>query len=149
MKHLNLTSEEFHSTLAELYSNSIIDIQYVPFLVDLVSIAVIAQGPPNHICSLARGFLKHLPSATVNLGKKESWLLALIRLPATAARQIMSELPEVAASLGITLTCYRALTFRSYQWDFYQRILREDGTWDDDVSAMLSQIRLPYPDDRS
>jgi hypothetical protein len=147
LKLLNLTPKTFLSGLSELCRKSIIDIQYVPGFVDLVSIAAIAQGPSRHLYSLARGFLKHSPSAAVNLGKKGTWLLSLLRLPVPVARRILSELPETAASMGIALTCYRALSFRSYQWDFYQRILKDDRTWDEDVSAMLSQIRLPYPDD--
>lgn len=31
--------------------------------------------------------------------------------------------------------------FRSYTGDFYQRLLKPDGTWDDDVSGLLSQVR--------
>ena len=42
---------------------------------------------------------------------------------------------------GVNIRCMRPTTFRRYTSNLYQRLLKDDGTWDDDVSAFLSQAR--------
>ncbi len=36
---------------------------------------------------------------------------------------------------------YRVNAYAAYTHNLYQRLLRPDGTWDDDISGFLSQIR--------
>ncbi|MFX1367237.1 MAG: hypothetical protein ACFFAY_01375 [Promethearchaeota archaeon] len=147
LEQIGLTLDGLSSSLNELKEKSIVDIQYAPTFVDLVSMVLVAQGPSERICSLSRSILKHTPSATLNLGNGADWFMAITRLPIRIARRFELELPREAAMEELNLTCHRARSFRSYQWKFYQRILKQDRTWDNDVSAMLSQIRLPPPED--
>jgi hypothetical protein len=147
LEQFGLTQQSLRRNLLELKQKGIIDIAYLPNLTDLVSIAILAQGDRNSTCSLARSVLSFAPSATSMVGKKGEWLLALCRLPSPDAHQLMAELPNAAAIRNVTLRCNRTLSLRSYSWDFYQRLLRDDGNWDDDVSIMLSQIRIPHQDE--
>ena len=149
LNHFSITSAELHSALVEMKDKSIIDLHYTPVFRDLVTVAIVGQGPPVRVCSLTRGFLKHTPSATVSIGRNSEWFLIMTRLPSSGAHRVISSLPAIASEEEITLTCHRTMSYRSYLWKFYQRLLREDGTWDDDVTAMLSQIRLPPPDDEN
>jgi hypothetical protein len=142
-----LTSDKLYTILSDLQEKTIIDIIYAPVFRELMTVAVIAHGPPSRICSLSRGFLKHSPSATTSIGKKAEWLLVLARLPLQTANSVIGTLPQIANQHDVTLSCHRVVSWRSYLWKFYQRILKEDGLWDDDVSAMLSQIRLPLPEE--
>jgi len=147
LNYRGLSREELTQTLRMLQTKSIIDVTYSPALPNLMTITIIAQGASAQICSLARGFLRHTPSAKAMLGKASSWLFTLTRLPPPIAHQMIATMPSAAEERNIALTCHRVSSFRSYTWDFYQRLLREDGSWDEDVSAMLSQIRIPYQDD--
>jgi hypothetical protein len=144
LDQFGLTPKSLSESLEDLRDRGIIDIAYLPNLTDLLSIVILAQGDSNATCSLARSLLKYAPSATSMLGKNGEWLLALCRMPAPEAHQLMATLPDAAVNRNVTLRCNRTLSLRSYTWDFYQRLLRSDGSWEDDVSAMLSQIRIPF-----
>jgi hypothetical protein len=130
--------------LEELRAKGVITTAYRPNLWNLTTIVVLAQGESERVCSLARGLLKYTPTAMTMISMGGKWLLSLIRVPPSAAHEVVAALPEKAAEHGVTVRCDRASSFRSYVQDFYSRLLLEDGTWEDDVSAMLSQIRVPY-----
>ncbi len=146
LQKLGLTREELLDAIMEMKKKTVVDISYTPVFRNHMTIALIAQGRSGQICSFVQGFLKHSPSATVFVARGGRWSLIMARVPPSIARQIMIELPGKAAEQDLALSCYRVVSYRSYSWRFYQRILNEDDTWNDDVSAMLSQIRLPYPD---
>ena len=144
LQYMKLTREETQTILSDLVKKGAVDIIYAPNLTDLLTVSIIGQGPVEHVCSLGRGLLRYTPSSTVMIGKDGKWIQAMTRMPASIAHQIMALLPSVASEYGVTLRCNRTTSFRSYAWDFYQRQLKQDGSWDDDVSGMLSQIRVPY-----
>ncbi|MFX0108473.1 MAG: hypothetical protein ACFE7R_09335 [Candidatus Hodarchaeota archaeon] len=141
LDQLELSKDTLLRTLSELRENSAIEIMYSPVMRGLMTTAVLAQGKAPQICSIARALLVHMPSATVSLGKEGNWLLGLIRLPTQHVHQLMNRFPSEATNNDVNLSCHRALAFRSYTWDFYQRLLQDDGSWDDDISDILSQIR--------
>ncbi len=147
VEYMGLTRSELLHALQEMKEIGIITVAYVPNVLDLMTLAVIAQGKAANVCSLSRAFLKYSPTATVHLAKDGEWLLALTRQPISTAHHLMAILPEEAARHGITLRCNRTTSFRSYQGRFYTRMLREDGTWETDISPMLSQIRVPFQDE--
>ncbi|MFX1272087.1 MAG: hypothetical protein ACFFAX_10395 [Promethearchaeota archaeon] len=144
IEYMGLSRSQLLSSLKEMNEKGVISILYVPNVLDLMMIAVIAQGKAGNICSLARAFMKHSPTATVHLAQKGKWLLVLSRQPTSTAHRLIATLPEESAKVGIALRCNRLTSFRSYTRGFYRRLLRDDGTWKDDVTQMLSQIRLPY-----
>jgi hypothetical protein len=147
VEYMGLTRSELLHALQEMKEKGIITVTYVPNVLDLMTVAVIAQGKAANVCSLSRAFLKYSPTATVHLAKEGEWLLALSRQPMSTAHHLMAILPEEAAKHGITLRCNRTTSFRSYQGRFYTRMLREDGNWETDISPMLSQIRVPFQDE--
>ena len=67
--------------------------------------------------------------------------IILSRLPERSAYQIASTLPSEAYNQEMQVRCLRPTSYQSYRYNLYQRLLRIDGTWDDDVSAFLSQAR--------
>ncbi|MFW9887733.1 MAG: hypothetical protein ACFFER_06090, partial [Candidatus Thorarchaeota archaeon] len=147
--HMGLSRPQLLSALEEMKEKGIIETTYFPTLPDLMTVAVIAQGNAYNVCSLSRAFLGYSPTATVHLAKKGEWLLALSRLPTSTAHHLIATLPEEAAERGIALRCSRPTTFRSYRWGFYRRLFKEDGSWENDVTQMLSQIRVPYQEEAS
>ncbi len=55
--------------------------------------------------------------------------------------ELAMSLPQAGQEHEIAIRCFRPHTLRSYNHSLYQRLLREDGKWDDDVSGFLSQAR--------
>jgi hypothetical protein len=144
IKYMGLSRPQLLSALKEMRKKGIISTVYYPELLDLMTVVVIAQGTANSVCSLSRAFLRYSPTATVHLAKNGEWLLALSRQPTSAAHHLIATLPEESAERGIALRCNRPTSVRSYRWGFYRRLLKEDGSWENDVTQMLSQIRVPY-----
>ncbi|MFW9911415.1 MAG: hypothetical protein ACFFEU_03035 [Candidatus Thorarchaeota archaeon] len=149
VRYRGLSRSQLHSALDEMMGKGIIDTTYFPVIPRLMMVAVIAQGHASNVCSLGRAFMKYSPTATVHLAKKGEWLLALSRQPTSTAHHLIATLPAQAAERGIALRCNRLTSFRSYTWSFYRRLLKEDGSWENDVTHMLSQIRVPYQDENA
>ena len=87
------------------------------------------------------GFLKNTPTSLVMIDDLRNQAIILSRLPETTAYELAANLPEQGFDKGLNIRCLRPTTFQSYTHNLYQRLLKEDGTWDDDVSAFLSQAR--------
>lgn len=147
--YMGLSRPQLLSALEEMKEKGIIETTYFPTLPDLMTVTVVAQGNVNNVCSLGRAFLRYSPTATVHLAKKGEWLLALSRQPTSTAHHLIATLPEEAAERGIALRCNRPTSLRSYRWGFYRRLLKEEGSWESDVTQMLSQIRVPYQEETS
>ncbi|MCJ7817393.1 MAG: hypothetical protein MUP60_00955 [Candidatus Thorarchaeota archaeon] len=75
------------------------------------------------------------------LGEKGEQSILLSRLPEASLYELATKLPPIGLDNGLTIRCLRPTTFQSYTHNLYQRLLKDDGTWDDDVSAFLSQAR--------
>jgi hypothetical protein len=144
LKSIGITSRELKRSISEMVNRNICKAIYLPRRVGLISLVIQAQGPAEHLCSLSRALLKHSVTCSAYLGKDGEWLSALIRLPPSAVHEILATLPEHSAEVGISSRCYRTKSYRSYLRGFYQRLLQEDGTWNTDISGMVSQIRVPY-----
>jgi hypothetical protein len=144
VEYKGLSRPELLLALEEMKEKGIIETIYSPALPDLMTVAVIAQGNANSVCSLGRALLRYSPTATLHLARKGEWLLALSRQPTSITHHLIAALPEEAAERGIALRCNRPTSLRSYRWGFYRRLLREDGSWENNVTQMLSQIRVPY-----
>jgi hypothetical protein len=67
--------------------------------------------------------------------------IVLSRLPEEDVHKLVSELNQQGIQQDVVIRCMRPRAFRSFTFDFYHRLLRPDGTWDDDVSGFLSQAR--------
>jgi hypothetical protein len=108
---------------------------------NLVSLAIIAQGQKDHVCSLVNSLLQNTPTCSVMLGDDYETALIISRIPEESIQDITSLLPRVALENNIQLRCLVPRAFRSFQSAIHQRLLKDDNTWDDDVSAFLSQAR--------
>lgn len=145
VEYRGLSRSQLLSALEEMRDRGIIDTRYIPTTIPgLMMVATIAQGNASNVCSLGRSLMKYSPTATVHLAKNGEWLLALSRQPTSTAHHLIASLPAEAAERGIALRCNRLTSFRSYTWSFYKRLLKDDGSWENDVTQMLSQIRVPY-----
>jgi hypothetical protein len=135
------TSKKIKSHLEDLLERNIVEIFYEASNQNLLSLATIINGPPKKVTSISRAFLEFTPTTLMMLGDSGEQSILLSRLPETAFYEIASELPQRGLEQGITIRCLRPTTFQSFTHDLYQRLLKDDGTWDDDVSSFLSQAR--------
>jgi hypothetical protein len=53
----------------------------------------------------------------------------------------LSALPSRGQEEGLTIRCLQPRTLWNYTRTLYQRLLKDSGTWDEDVSGFLSQAR--------
>jgi len=135
-----ITREQFKFTLTKLKKLNL-RMQYNPTPSDLVSIFILAQGEPKHVCSMVRGFLSQTPTTTARVSRNGESCYLISRVPDDVLHELVAILPSRAQEYGIKARCMPITAYQSYLHDFYTRLLMEDGSWDDDVSAMLSQIR--------
>ncbi|TFG32552.1 hypothetical protein EU527_09890 [Candidatus Thorarchaeota archaeon] len=127
--------------LSSLSKRGVIRLTYEATNEKLISLATIANGPSKKVTSLCSSFLDNTPSTLVMLGENSEQAIMLSRVPETSAHELVSRLPKLGLDEGLVIRCLRPVTFQSYTHNLYQRLLRDDGTWDDDVTAFLSQAR--------
>ena len=106
-----------------------------------MSLAVIIQGKNSKVYSLVSSFMINTPTTYARLNEAGENAVLLTRLPEKSVYEIVSQLTSRGLEQDVNIRCMRPTTFRRYTSNLYQRLLREDGTWDDDVSAFLSQAR--------
>lgn len=127
--------------LSNLVKKKLMKLTYEVSDRSLVSLAIITQGKSNRIHSLVSSFLKYTPTSYARLDEVGENAVILTRLPEESVYDIASQLTSKGIEHGVNIRCMRPTTFRRYTSNLYQRLLRNDGTWDDDVSAFLSQAR--------
>lgn len=135
------SKEKARSILNRLAKEGIIQISYFIWEMSLVSLLTFAQGPPSRIYSMADAFLQNTPTSLAMVGSEGKNAIILSRLPEDQMHELTSTLPQTAYENDIAVRCMRPRSYRSYRSSLFQRILKPDGSWDDDVSALLSQAR--------
>jgi len=136
-----IDTRKWRRIITNLVDRELIRARYDVLDGKLLSIATIAQGPPNQIASLVESLLNNTPSSLAMIGDDGKSGIVLSRLPESSAYEITSNLPNEALKQDVQIRCLRPTSYQSYSYNLYQRLLRNDGTWDDDVSAFLSQAR--------
>jgi hypothetical protein len=86
--------------------------------------------------------LKYCPTTYVYIGKGGSVAFGLSRVPKEHVHVIQDALIKAAHEEGLKLRFVVPSRMLSYTRTIYQRLLNEDGTWDDDVSDFLEQARM-------
>ena len=141
LSYWKLTAAKIRSVLTDLQQKGILKISYEAQDPDLVSMLTIAQGDGQKICSLSNAFLEQTPTSLVMLGEECSKAVILTKLPAEDVFRLQSLLPERGHEENLSVRCLRPRAHLSYTGSLYQRLLKADGTWDDDISGFLSQAR--------
>ena len=138
---LQTSMDNLKEKIATFLDNGLIQLQYVPAIHGLASICLHIMGDTPQLYSIARASLKHLPSATALVSEKRKLCIIMARVPEDRAYEILVDLPAKVTDYGFTMKGYRVSAYAGYLHNLYQRLLKPDGTWDDDISDLLSQIR--------
>lgn len=141
IEYFEIDTKILKSTIKKLTRRNVIDIAYETNDDQLISLATIIQGKEDNLRSLVIAFLKHTPTSLVMVDDSYNQVVAISKMPESTAYELASSLPERGFDLGLNIRCMRPTIFKSYTHNLYQRLLKEDGTWDDNVSAFLSQAR--------
>ena len=141
MKYFGFTNRQLRRILSDLIQRNIIQISYEVSDEHLLSLATIAQGKNQNIIALTESLLENTPTSLAMLTAEGSKAIILSKIPETSVYELARGLPKIGIEQGLNVRCMRPTTFKSYTHNLYQRLLRDDGTWDDDVSAFLSQAR--------
>jgi hypothetical protein len=136
-----ISRRTMRTVLTDLHKRGILDYYYEITDHDLISLFLFAEGEIAQISSLVESFLSQTPTSLAMLSEKGRSCVIMARVPETEVHTIASELPSLADSNGVKLRIMRPRAIRTYSHNLYQRLLKPDGTWDDDVSAFLSQAR--------
>ncbi|MFW9843589.1 MAG: hypothetical protein ACFFEV_03350 [Candidatus Thorarchaeota archaeon] len=127
--------------ISNLVKRKLMKLTYEVTDTTLISLAIIAQGENNRVCSLVSSFMKNTPTSYGRLDERGENAVILTRLPEESVYEIVSQLTTRGLDYDVNIRCMRPTTFRRYTSNLYQRLLKEDGAWDDNVSAFLSQAR--------
>ncbi|MHA1961874.1 MAG: hypothetical protein ACW99U_16830 [Candidatus Thorarchaeota archaeon] len=145
-KYWRFTKKTLQRIMEDLRDKGILKVSYRPILQNLNSILTFAQGDSSTVCSLTRAFLKNTPSTTAYLQQDAKTCFLLSRLPRGKVAEITSSLTTVGHDAGLRVRCFPMTWYSGYNHNLFSRLLRDDGSWDDDVEDLLSQIRVPYQD---
>jgi hypothetical protein len=141
LSNLNLSRRLIKTTITNLVKHKVMKLSYDVSDPSLISLAVIVQGKNDSVTSLFSAFLKYVPSSFVRLNETGDRGVILSRLPEESVYDLASQLTFRGAENDLSIRCLRPTTFQRYTSNLYQRLLKNDGTWDDNVSAFLSQAR--------
>ncbi|MFW9909386.1 MAG: hypothetical protein ACFFEF_12495 [Candidatus Thorarchaeota archaeon] len=136
-----LDRKKVQHLLSNLSKRDVIQLFYDASDQKLITLATIIQGVPEKVISLCSSFLEYTPTTLAMLGDGGKQSILLSRLPETPAYELATQLSTLGFEQGLTIRCLRPTTFQSFTHNIYQRLLNDDGTWNDDVSAFLSQAR--------
>ena len=141
-QYWNTTKTEGKRILTGLRDKGVIDISY-RFRVsgDLIPVTVIVEGQPKSVYSITKALLESCPTTRTLISENGSLSINTCRIPLEQKEEVFVELPRIAKENGITVRPLTVTAFRNYEGSLFQRIIRDDGTYDDDVSNFLSQIK--------
>ncbi len=140
--HYAIPKGEIKDGLTRLSEQGIVSMRYLLSMQKLTSLCIIANGPSMNVCSLTRALLKHTPSAHARVSDNGNSSVIISRVPSEKAHSLMSSLPEAGAANGVKLRILPISAYMVYRHNLFQRLLKEDGSWDDDISGLLGQARL-------
>ncbi|MBD3406890.1 MAG: hypothetical protein GF411_12305 [Candidatus Lokiarchaeota archaeon] len=138
--HFDVEPESMISAFEKLKGVNALDYFYRPTFYSIPSVLTIAQGPKPKILSLTRALLKYLPTTTAHVSENLEKLYAFSRIPQPDLYKLMKQLPAIALDDGMVVRIDNVRGFESYKNNRFQRLLRQDGSWDEDLSGLLSQI---------
>jgi hypothetical protein len=141
INNLGMKKTQIRSHLSNLINRKVMHLTYEVMNPKLVSLAIIMQGKQETIASLTYDLLRNTPTSDAKVSESGEDCVVLCRLPEESVQSIATQLTARGMDQGLNIRCMRPTTFRSYASNLYQRLLRNDGSWDDDVNAFLSQAR--------
>lgn len=135
------SSEDANKMLTGLDRKGILQLSYEINETGLSSLATVIQGNPKQMNSVVYALGKYLPSSLIKVSNESNFSIVISRISLKDRSIILNDLPRVAKDADLNIRCMIPEAYRNYTWDFYQRLLNSDNSWNTDVSGLLSQVR--------
>ncbi|MFW9959356.1 MAG: hypothetical protein ACFFCT_14925 [Candidatus Odinarchaeota archaeon] len=140
--YYGINNSELEIELNSLLEKGVFLLQYFLIPEKLKSFCFIGEGPVHSICSLSRAFLKYAPSTQVRIYNDGNSCSIVSRIPEDEQIELLSTLTRASEETDIKLQVFPISAYVGYRNNLYSRLLKDDGTWDEDVSGLLGQVRL-------
>ncbi|MHA1742248.1 MAG: hypothetical protein ACTSVD_09175 [Candidatus Thorarchaeota archaeon] len=130
--------DDLEDVLEKLLRRRIVGIVYRPQMLRLASVLFDIEGEEANLLALVRSILRHVPAANALVGRTRKRSVVMAKVPVEEVRYYLTEFPREVEHVMHVRTA-RLVSFRSYQNTLLQRLHRSDGTWEDDITALLEQ----------
>ncbi|MHA2076116.1 MAG: hypothetical protein ACXABM_06465 [Candidatus Thorarchaeota archaeon] len=141
-QYYGLSVSQIKEELEYMHEKGVFRLQYFLIPRKLRSLCIIANGPSEHICSMARSFLKYTPSTQARITNGGKTGIIISRIPADEHYDFVNKLSTYSMDSELSLRILPISAYAGYRNNLYSRLLKDDGSWDDDVSGLLSQVRI-------
>jgi hypothetical protein len=139
MNHYGFTAREYHRSLQRLTSEGVVSVMYRgierPYPVRLITIT----GEEGHVLGFARAALQHTPISSVYVLEDGSAVI-VTNMPSDQIDGVCSEMNAWAAERDIDMGIFTIGAFLNLRRTLMKRLWKGDR-WDEDISAMTSQVR--------
>ncbi len=102
---------------------------------------VSVQGQQDRVCSFTRSLLSNSPSSVAYFANGGSKAFIISSLPMKSRNTLLRELPERGREANLEIKCTLPTSYQNYTSDLFQRLLKSDGSWTDNLSGLLTQAR--------
>ncbi|MHA1949859.1 MAG: hypothetical protein ACW99G_00950 [Candidatus Thorarchaeota archaeon] len=136
---LGVTPSEFETKARGLVNDGMMRLSYNFDPPRFTSRCLVLSGDMGRIRSLSYSLLKSAPTCSVYLFDDSAFII--VSLHPDKVDEFLETLKTSAAENGVFFETWTVNRFQNYRWGLLQRILKDDGTWDDDVSGLLCQGR--------
>ncbi|MHA1943484.1 MAG: hypothetical protein ACW96M_03710 [Candidatus Thorarchaeota archaeon] len=137
----DLSRKQVSSSISKMKTKGILQIIHDVDDDRLVSLASIIQGNSKNVSSFVDSLLTNTPTSLAMLNDQFDRAVVISRFPDDMAYDLVSKINHLGIRQDLVIRCMRPRAYRDFTSTLYHRLLREDGSWDDDVSAFLSQAR--------
>ncbi len=102
---------------------------------------ITTQGEQDKNQCIVRAFLANSPSAEAYVGCDWGHATIISSLNESSRNALYKSLPEWGAENNIEVKCHVPESFQNYSHDVFQRLLKDDWAWVDDISGLVTQGR--------
>ena len=141
--YYDISNSIIKQELETMNANDVFSLQYFLIMDKLRSLCLLVDGQPQRVYSISRAFLKHAPTTQVRVTNGGQSSVIVSRIPDDDFFDFVSTITEAADEIDISIRAFQISAYTGYRNNLYSRLLKPDGSWDDDVSGLLSQVRLP------
>jgi hypothetical protein len=99
------------------------------------------QGCEKKVCAFTQEALTDFPTSLARVANGGNDALIASRIPSDDQPRLISMMKQIAEEQGVNIRVFFPSASRNFSAGLFQRLARPDGTWDDDVSGFLSQVR--------
>jgi hypothetical protein len=138
---LPLGRQRLEEKITSFIQSGIMNFYYLLTIYGLASVCLEIRGEIPQLYSIARSSLLHFPTATAMVSESSNLCVVMARVPEERAYDVLAKLPSKAGEYNIQMKSYRVSAYVGYVNNLYQRLLLPGGSWDNDISGLLSQIR--------